>query len=175
MKRTVSIIISMMCVATALLFTACHSNNNASDGNSASNPIIGTWQLESQRMVILKDGIVVQDIVLTRDESSVRTREFNNDGSYTEQSALGVINGEWSLLDDGGYSLDGQQSADLSQQYFEDHGIEMTQYTPATAIAILIDNQTLGMQETVYYSVVTEDRGKVKVEVEKTSKFVRIR
>lgn len=167
----------LLSCAAALLFSACHSNNNASDGNTASNPIIGTWQLESQRIVKLADGIVIGDKVLTRDESSVRTREveFNNDGSYTDQSALGVINGEWSLLDDGGYSLDGQQSADLSRQYVEDHGIEMTQYAPATAIAILIDNQTLGMQETVYYSVVTEDRGKVKVEVEKTSKFVRIR
>lgn len=167
----------LLLCATALLFSACHSNNNASDGNTASNPIIGTWQLESQRTVMLADGIVISDNVLTRDESSVPTREveFNNDGSYTDQYALGVINGEWSLLDDGGYSLDGQQTADLIQQYAEDQEIEVTQYAPATAIAILIDNQTLGMQETVYYSVVTEDRGKVKIEVEKTSKFVRIR
>ena len=163
----------LLLCATALLFSACHSNNNASDGNMASNPIIGTWQLESQRIVILKDGIVVHDNVFTRDES--REVEFNNDGSYTDQSELGVINGEWSLLYDGGYSLDGQQSADLSQQDLEDQGFEVSQYAPATAIAILIDNQTLGMQETRYYSVVTEDRGKVKVEVEKTSKFVRIR
>lgn len=161
MKRTVSIVISMMCVASALLFNSCQSD-----------PIVGTWTVDSKRVVQYVDGVVVSDESesdLNSKYSNLQQFEFYSDGSYTDYPAVGVpLNGKWSLMDDGYYSLD----AELSDYFSQKEGY--TEFAPATHIARLIDNQTLEMQQMIHI-LITTDEGETKLEFEITSLFERIK
>lgn len=171
MKRTVSIVISMMCVASALLFTSCQSD-----------PIVGTWQLNAHRMVTYVDGVVVSD----ESESDLNSKyrklwqiEFNNDGSYTEYLANEEpVNGKWDLLDDGIYYSLGNDNyinpmSEFASRYF---GEDWTEYAPATYVARLIDNQTLEVQERVYPTVANEEgEGEGQWILESTELYVRIK
>ena len=84
------------------------------------------------------------------------------------------MNGEWSLLDDGFYSMEAVL-ADFTDAYLKSRGVEATQNAPATQKARLIDYQTLEMQETMYYDVSFEDEGEKKVKVEIISRFERLK
>lgn len=188
MKRTVSIVVSMMCVATALLFTACHSNSNDSNANTTleqlqiNDPIVGDWILNSRRSVQYVDGVVVSDESesdLNSKYSNLKQYEFNSDGSYTCFTANGTrLYGEWSLMDDGYYSLDAEQS-DYFRHRFEDYFGQRaedvyTEFAPATHIARLIDNQTLEMQEMIHF-LFTTDEGEGKLEFEDIYLLERIK
>lgn len=178
MKRTVSIIISMMCVATVLLFTSCHSNSNGSDENTSleqqhmDDPIVGDWILNSSKYTMYSDGVVVDEDSFSDCAGGIG---FYDDGSYTRFTANGAqLNGEWSLLnatDDGYYSLYTELTDYLSQLMEVDY----SEYAPATHIAILINNQTLETQENFYVSLINEYGDEAKMVIELTSRFERIK
>lgn len=107
MKRTVSIVISMMCVATALLFTACHSNSNDSNESTASeqpqmdktSQIIGTWKAVKD-VRRNNDGEIIYE-----DEQGVKegqiSLEFRSDGTYVWGDIDGEEVGNWSVEEKG--------------------------------------------------------------------------
>lgn len=179
MKRTISIIISMMCVATALLFSACNSNSNSSNENTAAewslmnDPIVGTWQVNSYSCKIYLDGAVVDEYYVNNPAGEI---VFNNDGSFTRYGAQGEsYSNEWVLLDDGiCYSL-GYDTHILSNLISQMVGEDWIECAPATYLAKLIDNQTLEVQESVYATVAkNEGEGEGKCEIEMTGLYERI-
>ena len=104
MKRTVSIIISMMCVVSALLFTSCKSD-----------PIVGTWQCASWKTVVTSLDTMEETVnnEVGRDEAlSMEPKQiiiFDKEGSFADYKSTGrVTNSKWTLLDDGSYSIEPQ-------------------------------------------------------------------
>lgn len=111
MKRTVSIIISMMCVATALLFTSCHSNSNDSDENNAteqvqtddSSQIIGSWKAIKDCRRYYSDGeMAYEDCEDIKDDEEQPILKFRSDGTYVFGSILDEgETGNWSVEEKG--------------------------------------------------------------------------
>lgn len=109
MKRTVSIIIGMMCVATALLFTACHSNSIDSDETATSeqsqmnesSQIIGSWKAVKDGMRYISDGEIIFESEHEMTEKQIW--EFRNDGTFVCYSDVdnGEETGNWSIEEQG--------------------------------------------------------------------------
>lgn len=102
MKRTVSIIISMMCVASSLFFTSCQSD-----------PIVGTWQSVIYSMKIdghEDDGVFANGHYV----------EFDEDGSFTDYPATGeTYYSTWTLSGNNVYSIEPYEDALLKQFYID--------------------------------------------------------
>lgn len=112
MKRTVSIVISMMCVATALLFTACHSNSNDSDENNVTeqvqtddpNQIIGTWKaIKDCRRYYSNEEMAYEDCEDIKDDEEQPILKFRSDGTYVFGSDIdnGEDTGNWFIEEKG--------------------------------------------------------------------------
>ena len=111
MKRTVSIIISMMCVATVLLFTSCHSNSNGSDENNVTeqvqtddpNQIIGTWKaIKDCRRYYSNEEMAYEDCEDIKDDEELSILKFRSDGTYVFGSILDEgETGNWSVEEKG--------------------------------------------------------------------------
>lgn len=111
MKRTVSIVISMMCVATALLFTACHSNSNDSDENNVTEQvqtdepyqIIGTWKaIKDCRQYYSNGEMAYEDCEDIKDDEEQPILKFRSDGTYVFGSILDEgETGNWSVEEKG--------------------------------------------------------------------------
>lgn len=130
MKKTVSIIISMMCVASALLFTSCQSD-----------PIVGTWQ--STGYIIDVNGQKGDFIYVNG-----RCIEFDKDGSFTDYSTNGEIyNSKWTLLsDEGDYSIEPYDDAAL-EQLVNGLGSDANILSP-DPVYVYLENDTIGTIET---------------------------
>ncbi len=139
MKRTVSIIISMMCVVSALLFTSCKSD-----------PIVGTWQSASWKTVVTWLDTMEETVInneVGRDEGlSIVTKQiiiFDKDGSFADYKSTGrVTNSKWTLLDDGSYSIEPQdvESFKLSFPEFFDAIDGLSVYEELEKVSLIDDN-----------------------------------
>lgn len=136
MKRTVSIIISMMCVASALLFTSCQSD-----------PIVGTWQSTGYRTDVngqKGDFIYVNG----------RCIEFDKDGSFTDNNLSNdeTYYSKWTILsDEGDYLIEPYDNAVYDNAVIEQLvnvlGCDVNVLTPEP-VYVYLENDTIGTIET---------------------------
>ena len=115
MKRTISIIVSMMCMATALLLTACHSNSSETDKNNASeqlqmddsSQIMGTWKAIKEVRQNTDGEIIYEDKLGVTEDHIVL--EFRSDGTFVWGDIGGEEVGNWSI---------GEKGIIMSRQYY---------------------------------------------------------